>query len=59
MLDLENRMLIDSEWNEEEYGVPRKHRGFIERYAKAFEAEEREEEENDTIRDKCRNPVSD
>lgn len=45
MWDLENRMLIDAEWDEEEYGVPRKHRGFVKRYAEAYTEEEREDDE--------------
>ena len=44
-MDLENRMVVDAEWNEVEYGVPRKHRGFKKRYAEAYEEEEREDEE--------------
>lgn len=40
---IENRMVIDSEWNEIEYGVPNKSR--LERERRIYDEEEMKEEE--------------
>lgn len=40
---IENRMVIDSEWDEIEYGVPNKSR--LERERRNFDEEEMEEDE--------------
>lgn len=40
---IENRMVIDSEWDEIEYGVPNKYR--LERERRIYDEEEMEEEE--------------
>ena len=45
---LENRMLIDSEWGEEEYGV-RRRRKHRDPYYDYDVDEEREEDEYDTV----------
>lgn len=45
--EIENRMIVDSEWGETEYGVPSKHRMNSER--QAYEDAEREDRENEYI----------
>lgn len=45
--ELENRMMINSEWNEIEYGVPNKRR--LKRERQAYEEAEREDRENEYI----------
>lgn len=47
MNELENRMLIDSEWGEVEYGVPSKAR--LKRQRQAYEEIEMEDRENEHI----------
>lgn len=42
-INIENRMLIDSEWNEIEYGVP--DRGRLRNQRRNYDMEEMEEEE--------------
>ena len=42
-ISIENRMLIDSEWNEIEYGVPE--RGRLRNQRRNYDLEELEEEE--------------
>lgn len=44
---IENRMVVDSEWDEAEYGVPNKHR--LKRERQAYEEAEREDVENEYI----------
>lgn len=41
---IENRLVVDSEWDEIEYGVPNKSR--LRRERQAYEAEEREDDES-------------
>lgn len=42
---IENRMVVDSEWNEIEYGVPNRAR--LKRERQAYEEEEREDGEDE------------
>lgn len=44
---IENRMVVDSEWDEIEYGVPIKSR--MRRMRQFYEAEEREDREDEHI----------
>lgn len=44
-LEIENRMIVDEAWDEEEYHVPSKRR--LKREHEAYEALEREDEEDD------------
>lgn len=46
---LENRMVMDEEWGEIEYGVPNKRR--LKRQKQAYEEAEREDREDESIRD--------
>lgn len=45
--ELENRMVIDSEWDEIEYGMPSRRR--IKGQRQAYEEAEREDRENEYI----------
>lgn len=45
--ELENRMMINSEWNEIEYVIPNKRR--LKREMQAYEEAEREDRENEYI----------
>lgn len=45
--ELENRMVIDEEWNEIEYGIPNRAR--MKRERQAYEEAEREDRENEYI----------
>lgn len=45
MYELENRMVIDEEWNEIEYGIPSRTR--LKRERQAYEEEEREDREDE------------
>lgn len=47
--ELENRMVMDSEWNEIEYGVPNNVR--LKRERKSYEEEERGDKEDEFISD--------
>lgn len=48
MPEIENRMVVDSEWDEEEYGVPSKAR--LKRMRQAYDDAEREDIEDELIR---------
>ncbi len=45
---IENKMLIDWSWDEQEYGIPSRRR--LRRQREAYEEEEREDREYDIIR---------
>lgn len=45
--EIENRMVVDSEWGEIEYGIPNKRR--LNRERQAYEEAEREDRENEFI----------
>ena len=45
MQEIENRMIVDSEWDEIEYGVPSNAR--LKRQRQAYEEAEREDRENE------------